>query len=108
MTSILSVVAIYVFTLFASFLLIRMIAWGYKLKAKNEIIRYFFRLAVFLCFYISMMLMLLANKFLGLEVDYVLHSLICMFVYVAALIYAIAKYDPHAHDKVEFKFKKRK
>jgi hypothetical protein len=31
-----------------------------------------------------------------------------MIVYFVALFYAIAKYDPHAHDKVEFKFKKRK
>ena len=49
-----------------------------------------------------------SDRFMGLSGGDVVHSIICIFIYMAALLYAVAKNDPHAHDKVEFKLKKRK
>lgn len=46
-------------------------------------------------------------RILGLEEDFGYHSVICMVLFMGTIFCAIAKNDPHAHDKVEFKFKKR-
>jgi hypothetical protein len=45
---------------------------------------------------------------MGLNGDEVVHSIICMIIYMAALLYAVAKNDPNAHKKVELHLKKAK
>jgi len=104
MTRIPSIVVLYVFTFLDSILVFNLIGWSYKTKVSGFIVELFFKLLYLVLFYS----ILLLYCFLGLNGDDALHALICMIVYFVALFYAIAKYDPHAHDKVEFKFKKRK
>lgn len=51
--------------------------------------------------------MVAGNRILGLEEDFGYLSIICMVLFMGTIFCAVAKNDPHARDKVEFKFKKR-
>jgi len=84
-----------------------MVGWKYKLNAKSQFIQYAFGVVMYLFFILSLNFMVAGNRILGLEEDFGYHSLICMVLFMGAIFFAIAKNDPHAHDKVEFKFKKR-
>ena len=102
-----SILVLYVLTLFVSFLSFLMVGWKYKLNAKSQFIQYAFGVVMYLFFILSLNFMVAGNRILGLEEDFGYHSLICMVLFMGAIFFAIAKNDPHAHDKVEFKFKKR-
>ena len=107
MTGILSILVLYAFTLFVSFLSILMVGWKYKLNAKSQFIQYAFGVVMYLFFILSLNFMVAGNRILGLEENFGYHSVICMVLFMGTIFCAIAKIDPHAHDKVEFKFKKR-
>ena len=107
MTRILSILVLYAFTLFVSFLSILMVGWKYKLNAKSQFIQYAFGVVMYFFFILSLNFMVAGNRILGLEENFGYHSVICMVLFMVAIFFAIAKNDPHAHDKVEFKFKKR-
>ena len=107
MTRILSILVLYAFTLFVSFLSILMVGWKYKLNAKSQFIQYAFGVVMYLFFILSLNFMVAGNRILGLEENFGYHSVICMVLFMGTVFCAIAKNDLHAHDKVEFKFKKR-
>ena len=108
MTNILSIVILYAFALFESFLLIVLIGLLYKIKTKSVLVHFLSRILVYFYCLFSLITVVATDRFMGLSGDEVVQSIICIFIYMAALLYAIAKNDPHAHDKVEFKLKKRK
>ena len=108
MTGVLSIVVLYAVTLFESFLLVVLIGLLYKTKTKSLLVQVSSRILVYFYCLFSLITVVASDRFMGLNGGEVVHSIICIFIYMAALLYAVAKNDPHAHDKVEFKLKKRK
>ena len=108
MMSVLSIVILYSFTLFESFLLIVLIGLLYKTKTKSTFVQVISRILVYFYCLFSLITVVASDRFMGLDGDEIIHNIICIVIYMSALLYAVAKNDPHAHDKVEFKFKKRK
>ena len=99
---------LYAYTLFVSFLLVVLIGLLYKTKTKKAIVRVTSRVLVYLYSIFSLSTVAASDRFMGLNGDEVVHSIICMIIYMAALLYAVAKNDPKAHNKVEFHLKKAK
>ena len=80
-----SILVLYVFTLFVSFLSILMVGWKYKLNAKSQFIQYAFGVVMYLFFILSLNFMVAGNRILGLEEDFGYHSLICMVLFMGAI-----------------------
>lgn len=99
---------LYAYTLFVSFLLIVLIGLLYKTKTKKAFIRVSSRVLVYFYSLFSLATVAASDRFMGLNGEEVVHSIVCMIIYMAALLYAVAKNDPKAHKKVELRLKKAK
>lgn len=106
----LSILILYIYTFLVSFLLIVLMGWMYKLENKNKIVHGLSKIVVWLCFLFSMYAILAIEKYLGSNDDDILalNAVICLIVYMAAWLYAIAKNDKNAHKKVSFRFKRKR
>ena len=96
------------YILFWSFILVLVIGLLYNTKTKKAIVRVTSRVLVYLYSIFSLSTVAASDRFMGLNGDEVVHSIICMIIYMAALLYAVAKNDPNAHKKVEMNIKKAK
>ena len=99
---------LYAYTFFVSFLLIVLIGLLYKTKTKKAFIRVSSRVLVYFYSLFSLATVAASDRFMGLNGEEVVHSIVCMIIYMAALLYAVAKNDPKAHKKVELRLKKAK
>ena len=104
----LRIVILYAYTVFVSFLLIVLIGLLYKTKARKAFVRISSRVMVYSYSLFSLVTVAASDRFMGLNDTEVVHSIVCMFIYMAAFLYAVAKNDPKAHKKVEFHLKKAK
>ena len=104
----LTIFILYAYTVFVSFLLIVLIGLLYKTKTKKALVRISSRVLVYCYAMFSLTTVAASDRFMGLNDTEVVHSIVCMFIYMAAFLYAVAKNDPKAHKKVEFHFKKAK
>ena len=100
-------VIMYAYTFLVSFLLIRLVAWSYKLKEKNTLIQMAFKIFWGLYVPFSSVVILFIGKKAESQDDGALHAIICLIIYMFAFVYALAKYDPRAHEKISFRFKKK-
>lgn len=103
----LTIFILYAYTVFVCVLLIVLIGLLYKTKTKNALVRVSSRIVVYLYCLFSLVTVVASDRFMGLNGDEVIHSIVCMIIYMAALLYAVAKNDPHAHDKIELKLKNK-
>ena len=97
----------YAYTFLVSFLLIRLVAWSYKLKEKNTLIQMAFKIFWGLYVPFSSVVILFIGKKAESQDDGALHAIICLIIYMFAFVYALAKYDPRAHEKISFRLKKK-
>lgn len=104
----LRILILYAYTFFVSFLLIVLIGLLYKTKTKKALIRVSSRVLVYFYSLFSLATVAASDRFMGLNGEEVVHSIVCMIIYMAALLYAVAKNDPKAHKKVELRLKKAK
>jgi hypothetical protein len=108
MMDFLRIVILYAYTIFVSFLLVVLIGLLYKTKTKKAIVRVSSRVLVYMYCLFSLVTVVASDHFMKLYDAEVVHSIICMIIYMVALLYAVAKNDPKAHKKVEFHLKKAK
>ncbi len=107
MSMITVIVIMYGYTLLASFLLTCIVAWSYKIKEKNFLIQIAFKLFVALYILLSPYVFLFISKKAESQDEGDIHSIICLIIYMFVFVHALAKYDPRAHEKISFRFKKK-
>jgi hypothetical protein len=83
-------VIMYAYTFLVSFLLIRLVAWSYKLKEKNTLIQMAFKIFWGLYVPFSSVVILFIGKKAESQDDGALHAVICLIIYMFAFVYALA------------------
>ena len=108
MSDITVIVVMYAYTLLVSFLLFRLFVFYYKLKGRCHFIIEFLLKISWVLFnpLVLGVIISIGNKAESQD-NGAWHSIICMIIYMFAFVYALAKNDPRAHEKISFRFKKK-